>query len=239
MANIIDDLGYNQIFKASLAMEVRTRRRAAAIVSQMQGENLNVLEIGCGSGELSFFISDMLGEAAKVIGIDICESFILKAQKKYQLPNLDFMVFDFKQAKQIGKQKFDYVVGNGMLHHFYYELDEALANIKWLLKPGGKIIFFEPNLLNPYCYLIFNTTQWMRHLAKLDPNEMAFSKKFINKHLTSADFKNIRIAYRDFLLPNTPAILIKPLCFIGAILEKIPFLNCLSQSLLVSGASKH
>jgi hypothetical protein len=105
-----------------------------------------------------------------------------------------------------------------------------------VLKPGGKMIFFEPNLFNPYCYLIFNTTQWMRRLAKLEPNEMAFSKKFLTKHLLSAGFCDIRVAYRDFLLPNTPACLIKPLCFLGSILENLPPLNRLSQSLLVSGS---
>jgi ubiquinone/menaquinone biosynthesis C-methylase UbiE len=234
MANIVDDKGYNQIYQNSTAWQIRTQRRAQMIASQMRGQNLNILEIGCGSGELAFFMSNILGEVAQVTGIDICGAFIEKAKSQYQASNLDFKVLDFNQVNNFSGQQFDYIVGNGILHHFYYHLEEALQNIRNLLNSGGKMIFFEPNLLNPYCYLIFNTTQGMRRLAKLEPDEKAFTKKFISARLGKLGFKNINITYRDFLLPNTPTCLIKPLCFVGDIVEKIPIAKLLSQSLFIS-----
>jgi hypothetical protein len=111
-------------------------------------------------------------------------------------------------------------------------LDVALVNLKKLLKPGGKIIFWEPNLSNPYVYLIF-TYPSIRKKANLEPDEMAFSKKFIEQKLQIAGFKQINVSYRDFLLPGIPEILVKPSIVIGDIVEKIPVLRNVSQSLFI------
>ena len=97
--------------------------------------------------------------------------------------------------------------------------------------PSGKIIFWEPNILNPYISLIFKIPA-LRKMAKLEPEEMAFSKKFIEKKLVNSDYANIKVSYRDFLLPNTPKNLIKPIIKIGDITEKTP-LKLLSQSLFI------
>jgi hypothetical protein len=94
------------------------------------------------------------------------------------------------------------------------------------------MIFWEPNLLNPYCFLIFNFG-FFRKAAKLDPNEMAFTKRFIEKQLFRAAFTSIKVEYRDFLVPGTPEPLIKPVVLAGSLLEKIPGINCSAQSLFI------
>jgi SAM-dependent methyltransferase len=152
------------------------------------------------------------------------------------LPNLDFSVLDFNKPAGLNNRKFDYIIGIGILHHLYYEIDKALINLKGLLKGGGKIIFLEPNLLNPYCYLIFNTTPFFRKWAKLEPAEKAFSKKYIYSKLIKAGFNNIRIEYKDFLIPITPCSLVKPTIFIGDILEKIPVVKKIAQSIYFSAS---
>ena len=98
------------------------------------------------------------------------------------------------------------------------------------------MIFWEPNLYNPYCALIFNTTKSMRKWAKLEPDEMALRKKRITKQIKNAGFSNVSVEYKDFLLPNIPEWLIKPSIKIGNGLEKIPFLRWLSQSLFIVGS---
>ena len=243
MASIKDDRGYNQMFKPSISMDIRTERRCEHILSQMsfyvdkeEGENkFTILEIGCGTGELAAFMASKLNGVARITGSDICIPFIEEAQRRHQFSNLDFRVLDFNRPETIGNDQFDYVVGNGILHHLYYQLDEALQNILKILKPGGKMIFWEPNLYNPYCTLIFNTTKGMRKWAKLEPDEMALRKGKIAKQIENAGFSNVSVAYKDFLLPNTPAWLIKPVIATGNILEKISFLRWLSQSLFIVG----
>ena len=140
---------------------------------------------------------------------------------------------DFNTPEEFFHQTFDYLVGNGILHHLYYHLDAALENIKKLLKPGGKMIFLEPNIYNPYCYLIFKYP-YFRKTAALEPTEMAFSKNFIKKKLNTAGYKNIKIEYKDFLLPGIPKIFVKPSIILGSVAEKTPLIKMLSQSIFIS-----
>jgi hypothetical protein len=72
----------------------------------------------------------------------------------------------------------------------------------------------------------------LRKWAHLEPDEMAFSGNFIQNKLALAKFKNIKILYKDFLLPGVPGFLIKPSIAIGNILEKTP-LKFISQSILI------
>jgi 2-polyprenyl-3-methyl-5-hydroxy-6-metoxy-1,4-benzoquinol methylase len=167
----------------------------------------------------------------QMIGSDLCEPFIEEARKKYILSNLSFLVLDFNKAAATVHNKFDYIIGNGILHHLYYNLDEVLLTFKNLLNQQGKIIFMEPNIHNPYVAAIFKNKR-LRKQAHLEPDEMAFSKKFIGEKLTAAAFRNIKVKYKDFLLPGTPRLLVKSSIVIGNVLEKTP-LKFVSQSILI------
>jgi len=190
----------------------------------------DVLEIGCGTGEISSFLAE--GSRYRVLGTDICAPFIAEAGNKYKRDNLSFEVVDFNDPSQDRERKFDYVVGNGILHHLYPNLPQALRTIRELLKPGGKMIFMEPNIYNPYCAVIFNLT---RKLANLEPDEMAFSRRYISKKLCEAGYSDLTVRYRDFLVPGIPSSFIKPSIIIGDYLEKLPPFNRLSQSLFIVG----
>lgn len=234
MVSIKDDRGFNQGYKPSKTLEIRNERRFSYILNKIDMKaNADILEIGCGLGDLSFFLAQK--SKNNVLGTDLCSPFIANAQETFSLSNLIFQRLDFNHPEQMFGKTFDYIVGNGILHHLYYELDQALMNLRKLLKNNGKVIFLEPNLLNPYCYLIFNTLNVFRRKAKLEPTEMAFTKRFIHKKLLLAGFKNIEIEYKDFLVPITPINLVKPIIKIGYFLEKIPVLKLTTQSLFISG----
>jgi SAM-dependent methyltransferase len=234
MISVKDDRGFNQGFKETYSTLVRLERRANWIVSYFDVTNGTVMEIGCGTGRLSFLIS--VKSNLEVLGVDICAPFIEQAKNAYQKENLQYDILDFTNIRKIEHLKFDYIVGNGILHHLYYTIDERLISIKNLLNPNGKLIFFEPNLFNPYCLFIFKL-KIARKWAHLEPSEMAFSKKFIEEKLKKAGFQYIRVSYKDFLLPSIPKILIKPSIYIGNILEKTPLIQSLSQSLLIVAKS--
>jgi len=235
--NIKDNRGYNQVWRKSRAMKIRTARRSNRIISEMDTDrDIDILEIGCGTGEMSLSIAKQMGRS-KVLGTDLCRHFIDSAQKKYKLKNLDFKLLNFNNDQEIkrliGNKKFDYVVGNGILHHLFDNIDTVTKQFNKLLKVNGKILFWEPNIFNPYCFLIFKI-KYLRKLTSLEPGEMAFSKKYINKILLTNGFGQIKVTYEDFLLPNTPDTLINFSIKAGKLMEKIPLANHLSQSIFIS-----
>lgn len=233
MASLIDDRGYNQMFAPTKAMQIRSKRRCDMLVSEMEIKpDTAILEIGCGTGEIAHFVAQKT--KAQVIGTDICVPFIEEAKQKHILPNLSFDVLNFNEPESLKGKKFDYIIGNGILHHLYYHLDEALKNILFLLKDGGKLIFLEPNLINPYCYLIFSYP-YFRKKANLEPDEMAFTRNFIIDKLKKAGYKESKVTYKDFLLPVIPDLLIKPVIAVGDVVEKIPPLNRMTQSIFIVG----
>jgi 2-polyprenyl-3-methyl-5-hydroxy-6-metoxy-1,4-benzoquinol methylase len=215
MLNVRDDRGYNQGFRMSGAIRYRNERRFRYVLDHMGKDTKRVLEIGCGRGELSYFLAEKI--SGSVTGIDICSLFIEEARRQ-SLSNLDYQVIDF-YTQSYGQ--YDCIVGNGILHHL--DIDLFLQKIKNHLTKGGKMIFLEPNLLNPYCYLIFNTIPLFRNIARLEPQEKAFTKKFIIHKLEESGFQNIGVEYKDFLIPITPYSLVRPVCFLGEILEKTLF----------------
>ncbi|OYU95451.1 MAG: hypothetical protein CFE21_09915 [Bacteroidetes bacterium B1(2017)] len=232
--NIKDDRGYNQGWADTPSTRIRYERRCDALIECMtKNENESVLEIGCGTGEVSFMLAQKTNK--NVLGTDLCVPFIEGATQQFIHPKLSFEVLNFNEIDSFTGRKFDYLVGNGILHHLYYNLDAALINLKKLLTPTGKIIFWEPNLSNPYIYLIF-TYPSLRKKASLEPDEMAFSKKFIEDKLRTAGFTKINVSYRDFLLPGIPEALVKPSIVIGDVVEKIPVLRNVSQSLFIEAS---
>ncbi|RYG42148.1 MAG: class I SAM-dependent methyltransferase [Chitinophagaceae bacterium] len=234
MGNITDDRGFNQIFEQSKVNLLRLKRRAEWVVSEMDpAAGKKVLEIGCGTGYMAFVMAQVTH--MQTLGSDLCEPFIQEAREKYVLPNLSFEVLDFNKAAQTVHNKFDYIVGNGILHHLYHNLDDVFITFKNLLNPGGKIIFMEPNIYNPYVAAIFKNKR-LRKISRLEPDEMAFSKSFVSRKLGKAGFKNIRVNYRDFLLPGIPEFLVKPSIAIGNVLERTP-LKFVSQSILISAGN--
>jgi 2-polyprenyl-3-methyl-5-hydroxy-6-metoxy-1,4-benzoquinol methylase len=234
MSSLQDDRGYNQGFKPSEALTVRTARRCQKMLDEItDGSDKTVLELGCGTGELSYMLSQKL--SARITGVDLCLPFIEQATAQYVRENLEYRVqkLDSDASKMFDGQTYDYIVGNGILHHLYYNLESMLPIFKRGLKKGGKIIFWEPNLYNPYVFFIFSIP-FLRQKAKLEPDEMAFTGHFIRNKLMSAGFTNIKTEYRDFLLPNTPAAMIKPVVSVGGCLEKISLTSRAAQSIFIT-----
>jgi 2-polyprenyl-3-methyl-5-hydroxy-6-metoxy-1,4-benzoquinol methylase len=230
--SVRDDRGYNQIWMDSLSTRLRLERRCDYMISQMTiSPEKNILEIGCGMGTNSFMLAQKTG--MRVLGTDLCEPFIEEAKQQYSMPGLRYEVLDFNHAAVFRDERFDYIVGNGILHHLYHSLDEALLNMRRLLKGKGKIIFLEPNLHNPYVYAIFSYAA-LRVKAHLEPGEMAFSKGWATRKLERAGYRNMKVEYKDFLLPGIPDALIKPSIIVGDVVEKLPLVRMLSQSIFIS-----
>ncbi len=235
--SIVDDRGYNQGFKLTQVVQRRNQRRVHSIV-QALGPITNthrMLEIGCGTGEYALLLAKT--PHVQVVGTDICVPFIDEANANYASENLSFTAVDLTNSNAVtalyAPGSFDSIVGNGILHHMYYELDHVLETLFMLTKPGGAFVFMEPNAYNPYIATIFNVPLG-RRLAKLEPSEMAFTPNDIRQRLARVGYEHIEVTFKDFLLPVTPEALVNAVVSLGDILERIPIVNMLAQSIFIS-----
>jgi 2-polyprenyl-3-methyl-5-hydroxy-6-metoxy-1,4-benzoquinol methylase len=211
----------------SEAGKIRARRRAKLINAKTRLEpETKVLEIGCGTG----IFTELFAEThANLIAVDISPELLnIASQKKYKYNNVSFINKSFEECGINGP--FDAVIGSSILHHL--EIDNALAKIFDLLKPGGVMCFAEPNMLNPQIFLQKNIP-WLKRKLGDSPDETAFLRWQLKNLLKIKKFKNISITPFDWLHPATPPLFITPIMKLGVVLEKIPIVREFSGSLII------
>ena len=94
--------------------------------------NMNVLELACGSGQLSFNLSKY---AKNWIGTDFSEQMILEARKRGENETLTFEVADATSLSFSDGEFNCVVIANAL--HIMPEPDEAMREIYRVLKPNG------------------------------------------------------------------------------------------------------
>lgn len=164
--------------------------------------NCKILECGCGSGDFTLSVAKTLNlEYVSYYAIELSDSQIKIAKEKLNNYRLNIVKGSISNIP-FESNYFNYIIGNSILHHL--ELPLALKEIKRVLMYGGKVIFFEPNLLNPVVWLMFNVKPF-RKLHQASPDEKAFSKRQIKKELEIQGFSNVEVKPFDFIFPLFPS----------------------------------
>lgn len=141
---------YDEIFKndASKFFTCNVFKESFSIVGMIDDwSNLEVLDLGCGTGNLASMVSQ--AGAKKVVGIDYSKEAIKIANEKFTISNLEYRKCDYKEVKE----KFDVILLQGVLEHFDKPFEELKYIIDNNLKEGGTIITSSPSFLNPRGYV--------------------------------------------------------------------------------------
>jgi len=207
------------------AGRIRWARRVKLLTGQLRQEQ-RVLELGCGTG---YFTRELAVTGAQITAIDISPELLETARQECSFANARFEIQN-AYAMTFSNETFDSVVGSSVLHHL--EIDQALAEIYRVLRPGGTIRFTEPNMLNPQIAIQKNVPAVKRRLGD-SPDETAFFRWSLQRRLNRAGFRQIEVTPFDFLHPKVPSGCIPAVQAIEKLLEKAPLLSELAGSLFI------
>lgn len=232
-----DERGYSQLFRVVGSSRYRAARRHEWFVAQAKLRTAKrILEIGCGTGEAAAAVAH--GTGAEVIGVDISSAFLDRARATHKAGNVGFKKFDLFSDDLATLGTFDFIFGNGILHHLVIRLRETLRLLREITAEGGGIAFIEPNFMNPYCAFIFGT-KIGRKWALLEPEEMAFCAGQLRDIVSETGWRNVEVQTRDFLLPGLPEPLIKPVLAVEPFFEATILTKWLAQSHFVSAEAQN
>lgn len=154
-------------------------------------EGANILEIGCGNGNVTKILSDCFRHT-KHHAIDSSQNMIIEASKKLcssvsiQCANAEKLPY--------GDKSFHVVYGTYIL--MYTDLEKSLSETYRVLKTGGKAIFIEINRLNPVSFI--RTTQPFQKWLNVVDNAQSFTKWNIKKEFARAGFKDVKVTPFEF-----------------------------------------
>ena len=146
------------VFMFTLGQAGRLRSRTADLAQLTPGEA--VLDVGCGTGDLTLEVYRRVGTSGLVAGIDAAPEMVARARKK---AGRRHMMIDFRvepvEKLSFADQTFDVVVSSLVFHHLPDKLKrQGLAEIQHVLKPGGRLLLVD--LLGPtHAFLLHSSLQ--------------------------------------------------------------------------------
>lgn len=144
-------------------------------------EDIKVLELGCGTGELWKSNLDSIDKIEQLIIADFSSDMVEKTKSVIgNRDNVEYKIMDIQNIS-FENETFDIVIANMLLHHVD-DIDKALDEVNRVLKKGG--IF--------YC-ATFGENGVVDYLASLFKNEI--NRELENKTFTLQNGKNYLIRY--------------------------------------------
>jgi ubiquinone/menaquinone biosynthesis C-methylase UbiE len=170
-------------------------RQALELIDKIKFNSKDrVLDVGCGDGKISRYISGFL-EQGEILGIDITESMLDYAKKTNEsIKNLSFKQMD-ANCINLAKHSFDKVVSFSCLH--WVRNQQSLWNsFHNLLSNNGKVyagfqvdheLFWD--IVSKYSKM----KEWLPYFSDFDDPYNHFTRDQIEDYITSANFRIDRI----------------------------------------------
>ncbi len=152
-------------------------------------DGLRVLELGCGSGDLT---RELVRAGADVVAVDVSPAMLDVARGR--APEATFVVAPVEETG-LDSHSFDRVVGKWILHHA--DVAATAREVARLLGPGGRAAFFENQDRNPLLRAA-RRALWRlsRGAAVGTPDERPLSQADLDELV--AAFGQIELSYPSF-----------------------------------------
>ncbi|XP_074646000.1 juvenile hormone acid O-methyltransferase-like [Tubulanus polymorphus] len=133
----------------------------------------NVLDIGCGSGEVTNILLNYVNNVENLIAFDKYESMVEFARAKNPNPKIEYLVADVTKPDSFRpewRQKFDLITSFLVLHWTRNQYSN-LENIKSVLSPNGEVIISIPFPQEAFLRLteVANSAKWSPYFQGFTP----------------------------------------------------------------------
>lgn len=147
--------------------------------------NKNVLEIGCGSGYGSKFLSQY---AKSITTVDIDKDSLEYAKNNNSHSNIEYIHANILDGIKKEDESFDIAISFQVIEHISpKDTGEYLSEIKRLLRPDSKIIITTPN--RKFRLYTFQKPKNKYHKIEYTPKQL---NKLLNKHFTDTKISVVR-----------------------------------------------
>jgi NADPH:quinone reductase-like Zn-dependent oxidoreductase/SAM-dependent methyltransferase len=172
--------------------------------------SMSILEIGSGTGGATFPLLNALSQYGRLSlasydFTDISAGFFERARELLrEWPNfINYKTLDISKdpaSQGFSESTYDLIVAANVLHATK-SIDETLANVRKLLKPGGRLILIEVTKLPPYLNTIFGTLPgWWAGVEDGRIDSPLLSQEQWSEALVRASFDGLEVAADDFLV---------------------------------------
>jgi SAM-dependent methyltransferase len=151
----------------------------------VRGKPLDLLDVGCGTG-----MSRQLYAAhtKRYVGVDLSAEAIAVATARF--PADEWLVAD-ACALPFPDASFDAVAFSSVLHHIP-DFTAALREARRVLRPGGHVFAFDPNLFHPAMALFRHPSSPLYSSQGVSPDERPLRPRVLRTAFAAAGFVRLR-----------------------------------------------
>lgn len=154
-----------------------------------RAEPESVLDFGTGIGNSIPHLAKAFSDA-RLIGLDVSQSSLDLAERRFS-GMAEYVRYDGSRAP-FEDQSFDLIFSACVFHHIdAAEHRQIFAELRRLLRPGGLMVIFEHNPLNP-------ATRHIVATCRFDENAVLIPAPRLKRSQLDAGFAKVQVAYTAF-----------------------------------------
>ena len=187
-----------------------------------------ILELGCGSGTLTRALEGMTRGECPITAVTFDPGNDLAWSRDANLAVEAVRVGEF--PGELEERQFDYAIASNVLDHTCAA--PLLTEVQKLLKPGGRLLFFETNPWNPVFQMRKQLGRVLPFLRRGDEREL-YNRIQLYELISELGFVSIGVTCYDFLyapIPRWSLPVVRPL---SLVMENTPGIRMLAGTILV------
>lgn len=148
-------------------------------------ENINILDVGCGTGRALGLAAKLANNKGSFYGVDLSAKMIEKAKENFKGKRNFHFIKSNAESIPLKNYLFDIIICTNSFHH-YLQPDKALKEMHRLLKLGGRLYILDPTA-NAWYIKIYD-----KIMKLLEPAHVKlYSTKEFKKLIIGADLKYV------------------------------------------------